>query len=131
MNNLGGLALQGELAPLAVGGAGIAPVAAPPIPVEAARGGAGIVYPPVPIQVDATRITTFTQYYNDHTKDPYHGNYERVMARFNPGHNRQLPYSSKWLVSAVTSRKLISAVPTPHRAPKFTVRTCRANMSPP
>jgi len=82
MNNLGGLALPGEPAPLVVGGVGIAPVAAP-IPVDAARGGAGIAYPPGPIQADATRITTFTQYYSDPTKDPYHGNYERVMARFN------------------------------------------------
>jgi hypothetical protein len=86
MNNIGGPAIQGGNAPLVpaliAGGAGIAPVVAP-IPADAIRGGAGIAPPVVPIQADAARIMTFTQYYSDPMKDPYHGNYERVMARFN------------------------------------------------
>jgi hypothetical protein len=44
-----------------------------------------------PQAITAPRILTFSQYYSDQSRDPYHRNYQRIMTRFDPSQPAALP----------------------------------------
>jgi len=44
-----------------------------------------------PQAITAPWILTFTQYYSNQSKDPYHCNYQRIMTRFDPSQPAAIP----------------------------------------